>query len=62
MGQLQQECARLLSRKGREGRSDLMLVAGTFDADFETKCAGGIIQVLRLIVEEGVVGVEQHDD
>jgi hypothetical protein len=36
--------------------------AGTFDVDFETKCARCLIQNPRLTVEEGVFGVEQHGD
>jgi hypothetical protein len=51
-----------LSREGREGRGDLSLVAGTFDMDFEAKCTRCFIQVPWLIVEEGIVGIEQCGD
>jgi hypothetical protein len=35
---------------------------GTFHMDFEAKCGRRLIQVTQLIVEKGIVGVEQHGD
>jgi hypothetical protein len=53
-------CASMLLRECLKGIGDFILFACAFDLNFYAKCTRRIVQILQLIAEERIVGVQKH--
>ena len=53
-------CASMLLPECVKGIGDFILFACAFDLNFYAECTRRIVQILQLIVEERIVGVQKH--